>query len=46
VEVLVNGLVVETGWEWDADAQAVVFDVMPAAGVIIEVRYVISSDCG
>jgi hypothetical protein len=46
VEVLVNGLVVETGWVWDADAQAVVFDVMPAAGAIIEVRYVISPDCG
>lgn len=46
VEVLVDGEVQSDGWTYDAEAQAVVFDPQPEGGTIIEVRYVISSDCG
>jgi len=46
VEVLVDGEVVTEGWTYDAEEQAVVFDENPDGGAIIEVRYIISSDCG
>jgi len=46
IEVLVDGETTTEGWSYDADQQAVVFDEDPEGGVIIEIRYVISSDCG
>jgi len=46
VEVLVDGEVVTDGWTYDEAAQAVVFEEQPEGGAIIEVRYIISSECG
>jgi hypothetical protein len=46
VEVLVDGEPVTEGWTYDVESNAVVFDEQPTGGVIIEIRYVISSECG
>ena len=46
VVVLVDGVEVSEGWTYDPDLQAVVFDELPEGGSIIEIRYVISSECG
>jgi hypothetical protein len=46
VVVLMDGEEVTEGWTFDPDLQAVVFDEMPDGGTIIEIRYVISSECG
>ena len=45
VEVLVDGEPMTDGWTYDTEAQAVVFDENPEGGVIIEIRYIISSTC-
>lgn len=45
VEVLVDGEPASDGWTYDAEQQAVVFDEQPEGGAIVEVRYIISSDC-
>ncbi len=44
VSVLVDGEPA-TGWTYDEDLQAVVFDEMPEGGVVIDILYVISSSC-
>ena len=45
LEVFVDGVATTEGWAYDPDQQAVVFDEMPPGGTIIEIRYIISSEC-
>ena len=43
--VLVDGVPTTDGWTYEPDLQAVVFDEMPAGGTIIDLQYIISSEC-
>ncbi|MCB9760919.1 MAG: hypothetical protein H6739_13860 [Alphaproteobacteria bacterium] len=39
LEVLLDGAPLETGWTWDPDINAVVFEIPPAVGAQLEFRY-------
>jgi len=41
VRVFLDGVDTTTGWHYDASINAVVFDVIPDGGVLIEVAYII-----
>lgn len=44
--VVIDGVTQLEGWSYDADANAVVFDVAPAGGVDVVAQYTVQPDCG
>lgn len=46
IEVSVDGLVVTSGWMYDATENAVIFDIPPDAGQLVDLTYDVLPDCG